>query len=73
MVEYVPTDGTLVPGGVLEEGHHPAFVAEYEKRTPLGRMAHATDYDGAVLFLASAAASYITGHTLAVDGGYLVR
>ena len=30
---------TLVPGGVQEAGHAPEFVAEYEKRTPLGRMA----------------------------------
>ena len=30
---------TLVPGGVREAGHAPEFVAEYEKRTPLGRMA----------------------------------
>ena len=30
---------TLVPGGVQEAGHAPEFVAEYVKRTPLGRMA----------------------------------
>ena len=30
---------TLVPGGVREAEHAPEFVAEYEKRTPLGRMA----------------------------------
>ena len=44
---------TLVPGGVREDGHAPEFVAEYEKRTPLGRMAADDDYNGAVLFLAS--------------------
>ena len=46
---------TLVPGGVREAGHAPEFVAEYEKRTPLGRMANESDYNGAVLFLASRA------------------
>ena len=45
---------TLVPGGVSEDGHAPEFVAEYEKRTPLGRMANEADYNGAVLFLAVA-------------------
>ena len=45
---------TLVPGGVREAGHVPEFVAEYDKRTPLGRMANDDDYNGAVVFLASA-------------------
>ena len=38
---------TLAPGGVQEAGHAPEFVAEYEKRTPLGRMATDEDFDGA--------------------------
>src|SRR5205823_13456200 len=46
---------TLVPGGVAEAGHAPEFVAEYVKRTPLGRMARDDDYNGAILFLASRA------------------
>lgn len=41
-------------------------------RTPLGRLGEPDDIAGAVLFLASPAASWITGQTLAVDGGFTI-
>jgi len=41
------------------------------KRTSLGRWGEPREIAGAVVFLASPAASYITGHLLPVDGGYL--
>jgi NAD(P)-dependent dehydrogenase (short-subunit alcohol dehydrogenase family) len=45
----------------------------FAKRLPLGRLGEPQDIANAILFLASDLSSWMTGHTLAIDGGALVR
>jgi NAD(P)-dependent dehydrogenase (short-subunit alcohol dehydrogenase family) len=59
----------LSPGGV-RDGQDPEFVRKYCARVPLGRMAETSDLAGPLLFLASDASRYVTGHELRVDGGF---
>lgn len=62
----------LSPGGFF---NHQAeeFVQRYAAQTALGRMGNDTDLGGAVIFLLSKAALYITGINLPVDGGYTAK
>jgi NAD(P)-dependent dehydrogenase (short-subunit alcohol dehydrogenase family) len=50
----------------------PAMMSPVLARTPLKRVGQPQDVAGAVLFLTSAAAGYITGQTVLVDGGYSI-
>ena len=59
----------LSPGGVRGE-QDSQFVSKYCDRVPLGRMAEPDDLRGPLLFLASDASRYVTGHELRVDGGF---
>ncbi len=45
---------------------------DWISNTPMGRLGETRDLQGAAVFLASDAASYITGHDLVVDGGYTI-
>jgi NAD(P)-dependent dehydrogenase (short-subunit alcohol dehydrogenase family) len=48
----------------------PEIVAELDRRTPLGRTGMLEELKGPIVFLASDASNYVTGHTLFVDGGW---
>jgi 3-oxoacyl-[acyl-carrier protein] reductase len=61
---FIATDMTAALG---EE-----ILQEVRKQIPLGRLGEPQDVADAVLFLASDAASFITGHILTVDGGLTV-
>jgi NAD(P)-dependent dehydrogenase (short-subunit alcohol dehydrogenase family) len=54
-------------------GKNHALRSHYEKNIPLGRIGLPEDCAGAAVFLASQAASYVTGQTLIIDGGLTIR
>ncbi|SFP70636.1 SDR family NAD(P)-dependent oxidoreductase [Amycolatopsis rubida] len=60
----------MTDGLVSADGGAPHWITG---GTPLGRLGRPEDLDGALVFLLSAAASFVTGHTLVVDGGFTTR
>ena len=77
-VEWAPhgvTVNAIVPG-VFRTDLNAALLdsmrgREFLTRTPMGRFGRLEELVGAAVFLASDAASFVTGHLLAVDGGFL--
>ncbi|KEC69384.1 UNVERIFIED_ORG: NAD(P)-dependent dehydrogenase (short-subunit alcohol dehydrogenase family) [Rhizobium esperanzae] len=64
---YIETD--LSRGGI----DNPDWFPIWRSMTPMGRVGQPEEVAGAALFLCSAAASYITGEVLVIDGGYTTR
>jgi gluconate 5-dehydrogenase len=77
-VEFGPegiTANAVAPGFFATETNaalvgDPAMEALLERRVPLRRWGNPAEIGGAVVFLASDAASYVNGHVLTVDGGF---
>jgi NAD(P)-dependent dehydrogenase (short-subunit alcohol dehydrogenase family) len=65
---WFPSEMTQAEMFDAESGRN--FIAE---NCPMGRPGRIDELDGALLFLAGEASSYVTGQTLAVDGGWIIR
>ena len=58
----------ISPGGI-KSGQNETFQQNYSRRVPMGRMAEGAEIEGALIYLASDASSYVTGQNIVVDGG----
>lgn len=70
--EYNIRINCISPGGLFSPKDSEVSTRKYSEHVPLGRKADPDEVNGAVVFLASDASSYVTGHNLVVDGGYTI-
>ena len=78
LAQYNIQVNAIAPGYMATDNTQPLRSDEVRSREilahiPAARWGTAHDLKGAVVFLASAASNYVTGHVLAVDGGWLAR
>ncbi len=59
----------IAPHGIFND-HDEKFLKNFSRLSPIGRMCDKSEINGAFLFLASDASSYVTGTTLVLDGGW---
>lgn len=71
LAEYNVTVNSVSPGGIFNN-QASFFVENYAHKTPLGRMAKVDDILGAVCFLSSSDADFITGQNIVIDGGFVL-
>ncbi len=73
------TVNCILPGAIMTGINRPllekqpAYKTIFDNFSPLGRMGVPEEVAGAALFLASDDASFVSGHSLVVDGGYLTK
>jgi NAD(P)-dependent dehydrogenase (short-subunit alcohol dehydrogenase family) len=63
---------TLLVDNLLATPVGQSMMPTWLSMTPMGRMGEVTDLQGAVVYLASEASDFMTGHDLVIDGGYSV-
>jgi NAD(P)-dependent dehydrogenase (short-subunit alcohol dehydrogenase family) len=63
---------TLLVEKLLDTPVGGSMMPTWMRMTPMGRMGEVTDLQGGVVYLASAASDFMTGHDLVIDGGYSV-
>ena len=52
------------------QAEHPGFITELGRKNPLGRIGRNAEIVGPTLFLLTDSSSFVTGHSLVVDGGW---
>lgn len=78
-IEWAPYGilvNAIAPGWIPTEANEAGIAKaanreRMERATPLGRLGRPDELRGAIIFLASAASSYVTGTVLSIDGGYV--